>query len=88
MAIRQSLYDFCTENGHADLLTQWDDERNSPLMPQDVTYGSHQKVWWRCANGHIWQAKVYSRAAGSGCPICAGRPLSQCTAIVNEAPAK
>ena len=55
-------------------LTCWrDDERNAPLTPKDVTYGSHQKVWWYCASGHHWQAKIYSRSAGSGCPYCSGR---------------
>ena len=38
-----------------------------------MTYGSHQKVWWQCSKGHSWQAKVYSRSAGSGCPYCTGR---------------
>lgn len=61
--MRQSLYDFCTTHGNDALLNQWDREKNAPLTPRDVSYGCHQKVWWRCANGHSWQAKVYSRSA-------------------------
>ena len=71
--MRPSLYDFCTGHEQTHLLAQWDGERNAPLTPKDVTYGSHQKVWWYCASGHHWQAKIYSRSAGSGCPYCSGR---------------
>lgn len=31
------------------------------------------KVWWQCKNGHEWQAAVYSRNAGNGCPFCASK---------------
>ena len=58
--MRPSLYDFCTGHEQTHLLAQWDGERNAPLTPKDVTYGSHQKVWWYCASGHHWQAKIYS----------------------------
>lgn len=47
--------------------------RNLPLTPQAVTYGSHTPVWWRCENGHEWEAVVYTRTHGSGCPFCAGK---------------
>lgn len=41
--MRPSLYDFCAGHEQALLLAQWDDERNAPLTPKDVTYGSHQR---------------------------------------------
>ncbi|WP_418724012.1 zinc-ribbon domain-containing protein, partial [Dysosmobacter sp.] len=53
-----SLYDFCAGHEQAHLLVQWDDERNAPLTPKDVTYGSHQKVWWRCPQGHSYRSEV------------------------------
>ena len=31
---------------------------------------SGQKVWWKCSNGHEWQAIIQDRNKGSGCPIC------------------
>lgn len=71
--MRTSFYDFCVKQGHRALLAQWDSERNAPLTPEDVSYGSRQKVWWKCNKGHSWQAKVYSRSENSGCPYCAGR---------------
>nr|WP_302642680.1 zinc-ribbon domain-containing protein [uncultured Dysosmobacter sp.] len=56
-------------------MAQWDDERNAPLTPKDVTYGSHQKVWWRCPQGHSYRSEVRIRMRGTGCPVCAGRTV-------------
>jgi hypothetical protein len=58
-----------------ELLRQWDEARNRPLTPSDVTLGSHRKVWWTCDKGHVWQAEVKHRIDGSNCPICANRLL-------------
>ena len=42
------------------------------LSPQQVTYGSDLKVWWKCEKGHSWQAAISSRTSqGHGCPKCA-----------------
>lgn len=58
------------------LAAQWDQERNGDLTPQDVFPGTQRKVWWRCARGHVWQARVSSRAQnGAGCPVCTGRQI-------------
>ncbi|MBS1466015.1 MAG: zinc-ribbon domain-containing protein [Oscillospiraceae bacterium] len=53
------------------MLAKWDIERNLPLTPDDVTFGSHKRVWWTCPNGHSWQAMVYTRSEGTGCPYTA-----------------
>lgn len=51
---------------------------NGKLTAHDVSYGSHKKVWWRCALGHQWEAPVYSRTTSSaGCPYCKGRKLQK-----------
>lgn len=73
----ESLYDFCRKYDRQYLLEEWDSEKNLPLMPDGVTHGSHTMAWWRCGCGHSWQAPVYTRAAGSGCPYCAGKKLGQ-----------
>lgn len=54
---------------------QWDDSLNGNLLPEMVTPGSHKKVWWRCSEGHVWKAAVFSRTGQQkcGCPFCAGR---------------
>lgn len=57
-----------------EIAAQWDMEKNAPLTPSEVTPGSKNKVWWRCARGHSWQTTVFSVALdGCGCPYCAGR---------------
>ena len=53
---------------------EWHPVLNGKLLPEDVTLGSNKKVWWRCGEGHAWQAVVYSRTRkkSAGCPVCAG----------------
>ena len=52
------------------LAKEWNYEKNNSLTPTDVTPNSHKKVWWKCSKGHEWQATIYNRSKGSGCPIC------------------
>lgn len=58
---------------HPELVTQWS-ERND-FSPKDVTAGSDKKTWWKCENGHEWQATISSRTSGnkSGCCYCSNR---------------
>ena len=58
-----------------ELAAQWDVEKNAPLTPEQVTYGSRKKVWWRCERGHNWQAMVKRRSQRTGCPVCANRKI-------------
>lgn len=71
----ESLYDFCRKYDRQYLLEEWDSEKNLPLTPDKVTAGSRRRVWWQCANGHVWKALIYSRAGVQkcGCPVCAGK---------------
>lgn len=73
--MKQSFYDYCIQSDKQYLLDEWDTERNLPLTPQQVTYGSKKKVWWHCAQGHTWQSSIYVRMAGARCPYCAGRRI-------------
>lgn len=57
------------------LARQWHPTKNGNLRPTQILPGSARKVWWRCERGHEWQAEVYSRTAGKGCPVCAGRVI-------------
>ena len=58
---------------HPELLEEWDYEKNI-FNPQEISYGSARKVWWKCKKGHSWQASLNSRTGmKSGCPICSGR---------------
>ena len=52
---------------------EWHPTKNGDLTPKDVTFGSGKKVWWKCKNGHEWEAVVCNRIKGRGCPICSAR---------------
>lgn len=51
--MRELFYDRCIHTGNTELLGQWD-ERNAPLTPKTVSYGSKKKLWWHCREGHSW----------------------------------
>jgi DNA-directed RNA polymerase subunit RPC12/RpoP len=59
------------------LAAQWHPVKNGDLTPEDVTPYSNKKVWWLCAMGHEWQAEVYVRNNGFGCPYCSGRRVNK-----------
>ena len=66
MAMNNSLAEV-----HPELVSEWS-EKNLTLTPDDITFGSNKKVWWRGACGHVWQASVKARSNGEKCPICSG----------------
>ena len=73
--MKTTLYDYCRTHDRPELLREWHPAKNAPLTPEGITYGSKRSVWWKCKKGHEWQTAVYTRAAGSGCPYCAGRKV-------------
>lgn len=86
--MRETLVSYCIHMGLEKLLEQWDTARNLPLTPDDISYGSKCKVWWRCEKGHSWQSAVYTRTgSGTGCPVCAGKvPLAGETDLATRYP--
>lgn len=65
---------------HPRLAADWDPGANAGLSPEEVLPHTTRAVWWRCAAGHRWRARVDLRVErGAGCPACAalrrsGRP--------------
>lgn len=58
---------------NAVLMKEWDFEKNDPLgfNPGKIGTASHYKVWWKCSEGHSWEAMISNRARnGRGCPYC------------------
>ena len=55
---------------HPAVAAEWHPIRNGVLSARRVTAGSERIVWWQCSDGHEWQARVFSRTAGRGCPDC------------------
>ena len=76
--VAPGLNDLSTLN--PTLAKQWNCEKNKGLAnkwgedmstPDKVTPGSKHKVWWKCDNGHEWQAVINNRhRLGHGCPEC------------------
>ena len=43
-----------------DLVKEWNYNKNNTL-PEEYCLHSGKKVWWKCLNGHEWQATIDSR---------------------------
>lgn len=72
------------------LAKEWHPTKNKSLTPNDVLRGSQQKVWWKGECGHEWEAVVYNRDNGIGCPYCCGQKvgITNCLATLNSKLAK
>lgn len=52
-----------------ELVPEWS-EKNLPLTPAEVPFGSNKRYWWRGQCGHEWQTSAKARSQGEKCPIC------------------
>lgn len=54
------------------LAKQWHPSKNGKLKPNQITAGSHQKVWWQCKQGHSFQSAPHQRTITNRdhCPEC------------------
>ena len=53
------------------LALEWNYEKNNGLIPDNFSYGSGKKVWWKCSKcNYEWEAIIYNRTRGRGCPNC------------------
>ena len=62
----------------------WHPKLNKNLTPEQVTFGSGKKVWWKCPNGedHEWIAPIANLTSGNqGCPVCAGKKVVQSNSL-------
>ena len=61
-----------------ELIKEWDYDKN-PFSPNEITRSYSKSVWWKCVQGHSWEAKVTARTRKkpTGCPYCSGNlPVS------------
>lgn len=61
--------DMATTN--PELSASFDLKKNYPTKPDQVFAGTGKAFWWKCEEGHSWQAVSNSRFYGRGCPTCA-----------------
>ncbi len=73
---------------HLELMKEWDWEKNNllGLYPDKLTSGSHKKVWWKCVNGHSWDAEIKSRVSGSRCRFCTGQAVTEERSLATKFP--
>lgn len=57
------------------LMSEYHFEKNKDIDIQNITLGSNKRVWWKCKEGHEWQAQINNRYKGTGCPYCSGRRI-------------
>lgn len=57
---------------YPELALEWNYNKNASLTPEMFSYGSTQKVWWKCRDcGYEWCAQINNRTNNHGCPLCA-----------------
>lgn len=75
--IRELFYRAMRENSLAvvnpKISKEWHPTKNGSITPMNVSPSSNIKVWWKCSEGHEWQASVSNRVKNHGCPYCSGR---------------
>jgi DNA-directed RNA polymerase subunit RPC12/RpoP len=68
------------------LCKEWDYDKNYSLKPEDVSYSSNKKVWWKCSKcKNEWFSRIKSRSGKNtigDCPKCshirAGNTIKVC----------
>jgi len=76
----------CLYTLNPKLSKEWDCKKNKGVSAYGVTSKSGKKVWWKCKNGHSWEAEIKSRfVMGVGCPYCCGNKAHEnnCLATLN-----
>ena len=55
---------------------EWDYEKNKK-KPNEVFSGTDKKYWWKCKEGHSWEASPTNRTSlGRNCPYCSNQKAS------------
>ena len=77
---RVAASDTCLAATHAELAALWHFTKNGQLTPHNTKAGSGKKIWWKCSQGHEWQAspvnmKKHNRR--SYCPHCYKPPIPE-----------
>lgn len=62
----------CLSKTHPKIASEWDYEKNKDLTPNDVSFGSDKKIWWKCQKGHSWKEEISYRVdkINRDCPKC------------------
>ena len=70
---------------YPNLVLEWNFTKNE-IKPEDISRGSHKKIWWVCKKGHEWVADCGSRVTGNNCPYCSGKKLCNDNCLATRCP--
>lgn len=71
-----------------ELMAEWDFAKNS-IDPYSIGIQSNKRAWWKCSEGHEWDAIIYSRTSlKTGCPYCAGKRVTDQNSFATKNPEK
>jgi very-short-patch-repair endonuclease len=74
-------------SSYPHLVKEWHPTKNGDLTPDNITHGSHKKVWWLCSNGHSYQQQINNKSILKyGCPECSGRKASESNNLSTQYP--
>ena len=71
---------------HPEIVKQWDYKKNGNLTPDQVSCGSHKKVWWLCKKGHEDQVIISSKIRKGYCSFCSGRKVNKDNCLASTHP--
>lgn len=75
------------ETKYPKILKEWNKNKNFPLQPSEVHFGSGKKVWWICPKGHEYFMSVDKRTKrNQGCPYCSGHKVNEENCVANLYP--
>jgi DNA-directed RNA polymerase subunit RPC12/RpoP len=80
--MRRSASSYVTDRNRLSIICpllalKWDYLKNSPLTPNDVSYSSHKKYFWKCQDcGESYDDSINHQYRGRGCPYCSGRRVN------------
>ena len=66
------------------LKDEWSPKNDKPFSK--YTNGSNFRAWWsceksECSHPHEWEAFIYNRFKGQGCPFCAEKKICVCNSL-------
>ena len=72
-----TFFSFFFKTLFPNITEEWDYEKNGNIKPSDITAHNGKKVWWKCKNGHSWEANVSTRTGKNqtGCPYCSNKKV-------------
>jgi len=69
------------------ILKEWNKNKNFPIQPSEIHFGSGKKVWWICPKGHEYFMSVDKRTKrNQGCPYCSGHKVNEENCVANLYP--